>query len=57
VKELLGHSAIAVTMRYAHSNRDAKVRAVELLSHRREESARGLGSDNVVTMTPRGKKA
>lgn len=57
VKEPLGHSAIAVTMRYAHSNLDAKVRAVELLSHRREESARGLGSDNVLTMTPRGKKA
>ena len=32
VKELLGHSSVAVTMRYAHTNRDAKARAVALLA-------------------------
>jgi site-specific recombinase XerD len=31
VKELLGHSTIAVTMRYAHTNHDAKARAVATL--------------------------
>jgi site-specific recombinase XerD len=31
-KELLGHSSITVTMRYAHTNRDAKARAVKLLT-------------------------
>ena len=28
VKELLGHSNITVTMRYAHTNRETKMRAV-----------------------------
>lgn len=41
VKELLGHSAITVTMRYAHTNLAAKRAAVEALNGR---------SDNLVTM-------
>ena len=32
VKELLGHSSVSVTMRYAHTNREAKKRAVELIA-------------------------
>lgn len=43
VKELLGHANISVTMRYAHSNDDAKRRAVQRL---------GTG-DKVVTIVPR----
>jgi integrase len=39
VKELLGHSEVSVTMRYAHTNHDTKARAVKL-----------LGSDKVVTI-------
>jgi len=31
VKELLGHSSVTVTMRYAHTNREAKRRAVGLV--------------------------
>jgi len=31
VKELLGHSPVTVTMRYAYTNFDAKARAVEQL--------------------------
>jgi site-specific recombinase XerD len=31
VKELLGHASIKTTMRYAHSNEDAKRRAVKKL--------------------------
>jgi integrase len=42
VKELLGHSTIVVTMRYAHTNDEAKVNAVKTIN-----------SDRVVTMTPK----
>ena len=41
VKELLGHSSITVTMRYAHTNFDCKRAAVEKLD--------GFG-DNLVTV-------
>ncbi len=43
VKELLGHSTVTVTMRYAHSNDETKRRAVCRLST----------SDKVVTVVPR----
>jgi len=43
VKELLGHSSISVTMRYAHTNIDSKRAAVEKLE--------GFG-DNLVTVCP-----
>jgi integrase len=43
VKELLGHSTITVTMRYAHSNIDAKTRAVNGLKR----------CDKTVTVVPR----
>lgn len=32
VKELLGHSSVSVPMRYAHTNRDARKRAVGLIA-------------------------
>ncbi len=32
LKELLGHSSVSVTMRYAHTNRDAERRAVGLIA-------------------------
>lgn len=47
VKELLGHSSISVTMRYAHSNRDSKERAVQLLDG---------DSDKVVTIDKKKRK-
>jgi integrase len=45
VKELLGHSTILVTMRYAHTNEEAKIKAVQSLS-----------SDKVVTVTPKPRR-
>jgi len=42
VKELLGHASISTTMRYAHSNDEAKRRAVQRLR----------SSDKAVTMVP-----
>ena len=47
MKELLGHSDIKTTMRYAHTNREAKTSAVRRL---------GGSSDKVVTMTGPVKK-
>jgi integrase len=44
VKELLGHSSISVTMRYAHTNIESKRAAVEKLD--------GFG-DNLVTVGPK----
>jgi site-specific recombinase XerD len=41
VKELLGHADIKTTMRYAHTNREPKTKAVRRL---------GGGSDKVVTL-------
>jgi integrase len=46
VKELLGHSNISTTMRYAHSNDEAKRMAVQRLAH----------SDKVVAIVPRNVK-
>jgi integrase len=46
VKEIMGHSTINTTMRYAHSNYETKARAVAML---------GRG-DKVVTVVPRGLK-
>jgi len=46
VKELLGHSNISTTMRYAHSNDEAKRRAVQRLK----------SSDKTVTVVPRRAK-
>lgn len=46
VKELLGHSTVIMTMRYSHTNLEAKVKAVN-----------SIGSDKVVTMTPRRRKS
>jgi len=43
VKDLLGHSNISTTLRYAHSNDDAKRRAVEGL----------VTGDKAVTIVPR----
>jgi integrase len=46
VKELLGHSTINTTMRYAHSNHETKARAVSRLPRR----------DKSVTVVPRKQK-
>jgi integrase len=46
VKELLGHSVITTTMRYAHSNHETKARAVATLKR----------SDKIVTFVPRKQK-
>lgn len=48
VKELLGHSDVKVTMRYAHTSRAAKASAVRSLS--------GGGGDKVVTVAASGAK-
>jgi hypothetical protein len=48
VKELLGHSGISVTMRYAHTNIESKRAAVEKLG--------GFG-DNLVTVSPQAHQA
>jgi integrase len=47
VKELLGHADIKTTIRYAHTNREAKAKAVERL---------GGGSDKTVTLADSGQK-
>src|SRR6185295_10633703 len=46
VKELLGHSTIVVTMRYAHTNDETKVRAVNGISR----------GDNFATVTPKPRR-
>jgi integrase len=46
VKELLGHSTVTVTMRYAHTNHEAKARAVAQLK----------SSHKMVTVVPRKQK-
>jgi site-specific recombinase XerD len=46
VKELLGHSNITTTMRYAHSNDEAKRKAVSRLTT----------GDKIVTIVPRTAK-
>jgi integrase len=45
VKELLGHSTVVVTMRYAHTNDEAKAKAVK-----------SVNSDRVVTMSPKPRR-
>jgi integrase len=47
VKELLGHSTVTVTMRYAHTNMDSKRDAVQNLVPK---------CDNSVTMTPKSRR-
>ena len=47
LKELLGHSAVKMTMRYADTSRGAKTQAVRSLE---------ASGDKVVTMPPSGKK-
>ena len=41
VKETLGHSTVVMTMRYAHTNQEAKSKAVAVL----DSSDRGLKRD------------
>jgi site-specific recombinase XerD len=53
VKELLGHSNISTTMRYAHSNDDAKRRAVEKLT--RPENDTNPDGNKIVAIVPRKK--
>ena len=48
VKDLLGHSNISTTMRYAHSNDEAKRRAVQRLDKAANDNAKP-DSDKVVT--------
>ena len=49
VQQLLGHSTIAVTMRYTHTNLDAKRAAVAKLESRRDNLV------TVCTKTQQGK--
>jgi integrase len=46
VKELLGHSTVVVTMRYAHTNDETKARAVKMVE----------SSDRVVTVMPKPRR-
>jgi site-specific recombinase XerD len=46
VKELLGHSTVVVTMRYAHTNDEAKTRAVQAVG----------SSAKVVTVLPKPRR-
>jgi len=45
VKELLGHSSVSVTMRYAHTNREGKARAVALLGGNCFKNATGPATE------------
>jgi integrase len=46
VKELMGHSTVLVTMRYAHTNEEAKIQAVMTIK----------GCDRPVTVTPKPRR-
>lgn len=54
VKELLGHADVKTTMRYAHSNDDAKRRAVQRLGQAANDNAKH--SDKSGTVVPIAKK-
>jgi hypothetical protein len=55
VKGLLGHSDIKTTMRYAHSNDDAKRQAVERLNGTGDH-ADATSSEKTGTVVPMKKK-
>ena len=64
IKELLGHADIKTTMRYAHSNDDAKRRAVQRLNRPANDNAPATAandnnaehSDKTGTVVPMKKK-